>query len=81
MIWYGPTLDGKIPSPSESTGVDPDRRESVLWWGKIRGTRIDFANDKRLIVGNMFAVMFRNVSLAPESWNHPLGDSRNAWDG
>ncbi|KAJ4171203.1 hypothetical protein NW754_007349 [Fusarium falciforme] len=79
QIWYGPTLNGSIPDPSVSTGTDPKLASDQLWWGKLRGSLIAFALQKRFIVGNMFAVMLKDPSLAPDSWNHPLANSTDAW--
>ena len=78
-IWYGPTLDGAIPTPAEDNGAGWNRPKHQLWWGKIRGTRIEFANMKRDIVGNMAAVAFKDTKFAPPVWNHALGKGENAW--
>lgn len=79
MIWYGPTLDGSIPDPSVSTGTDQNLQSGQLWWGKLRGTALGFIMGKREIVGNYFAVMLKDPSLASTNWNHPLGKSSDAW--
>lgn len=78
-IWYGPTIDGNIPSPAKDNGAGYQRPRNQLWWGKIRGTRIEFAGVKRDIIGNMFAVAHKDLKLAPPSWIHPLGKGENAW--
>jgi feruloyl esterase len=72
-IWYGPTLDGSIPDPATDNGANPERPSHQLWWGKLRGTRIEFANVKRDIVGNILALSYKDPSLAPPSWNHRAG--------
>jgi feruloyl esterase len=80
MIWYGPTLNGSFVDPSLSTGTDPNRPSSQLWWGKIRGVSLAFVMSKREIVGNYLAVVFKDTSLAPENWNHALGNGTSAWE-
>lgn len=78
-IWYGPTITGDIPDPAEDNGAGYKRPEHQLWWGKIRGTRIEFANTKRDIIGNLLALVYKDPKLAPPFWDHPLGKGENGW--
>lgn len=78
-IWYGPTIDGTIPPPATDNGTAINRPAGQLWWGKIRGTRIDFDKFPRDIGGGMLAIANDDVSLASPLWKHPLGRSHNRW--
>jgi feruloyl esterase len=39
-IWYGPTTDGTVPSPSVDNGFHVVRSANHLWWGVPRGTAL-----------------------------------------
>ncbi|MEP6652223.1 MAG: tannase/feruloyl esterase family alpha/beta hydrolase [Myxococcales bacterium] len=41
-IWYGPTIDGKVPSPAADNGYDSRGAlaPNQLWFGLSRGTRL-----------------------------------------
>lgn len=78
-IWYGPTLDGSCPDPAQDNGASYQLAPRQLWWGKLRGTRIDFSDYPRHVSGGMLAVAHRDVSLASPLWDHPLGRGRNRW--
>ena len=78
-IWYGPTLDGKVPDPSIDNGTNATRPDHQVWWGKIRGTRIDFADKPRIVSGSHLAVALADPSLAPPEWKDPKGRNQNGW--
>jgi hypothetical protein len=42
MIWYGPTTNGRVPSPSQDNGFAPrgDLASGQLWFGLARGARL-----------------------------------------
>jgi hypothetical protein len=72
-------VDGTCPPPAINNGASHTLSEGQLWWGKIRGTRIDFSASPRHVSGGMLAVAHRDPSLASPLWNHPLGPSSNRW--
>ncbi|CAK7233309.1 hypothetical protein SEUCBS140593_008559 [Sporothrix eucalyptigena] len=78
-IWYGPTIDGNIPDPAVDNGSHYKLSPNQLWWGKIRGTRIDFAGRPRDIGGGWLANVFSDPAYASSLWNHPLGEAKNKW--
>ena len=78
-IWYGPTKDGSIPDPAEDNGAGWELSPNQLWWGKIRGTRIDYAGQPRHVAGGWMAVAYADPTLGSSLWNHALGKGKNRW--
>ena len=77
-IWYGPTKNGEIPDPESNNGAGWKLSDGQVWWGKIRGTKIEFAGQPRDIGGGFLPNVF-DPKLASPLWNHPLGKSENSW--
>ncbi|RDW75438.1 hypothetical protein BP6252_06580 [Coleophoma cylindrospora] len=78
-IWYGPTLDGEIPEPSDDNGSSCPRSKNQLFWGKIRGTRIEYTTIARGAATGLLALALQDSSLASPNWNHPTGVGRDNW--
>ncbi|KAI0127866.1 Tannase/feruloyl esterase [Xylariales sp. AK1849] len=78
-IWYGPTMDGSIPDPEDDNGAGWHLAPNQLWWGKIRGTRIDYAGQPRHIGGGWLANAHADPTLASPLWDHALGKGQNKW--
>ena len=78
-IWYGPTIDGSIPDPKEDNGALCPLRENQLFWGKIRGTRIEVSREPRAAATGLLALSFQDSSLASANWEHTTGSGRDIW--
>lgn len=78
-IWYGPTLDGGIPDPAQDNGSGYQLSKNQLWWGKLRGTRIDFSTIVREAATGILALSFQDSSLASPAWVHPTGCGQDRW--
>ncbi|CAM1509689.1 Fc.00g000240.m01.CDS01 [Cosmosporella sp. VM-42] len=78
-IWYGPTLDGSVPDPHEDNGSFCPLRDNQLFWGKLRGTRIDYTAVIRPVSTGLLALAYQDPSIASPNWDHPAGKGRDAW--
>jgi pimeloyl-ACP methyl ester carboxylesterase len=78
-IWYGPTLDGTIPDPSQDNGSRCPRAKNQLYWGRLRGTRIDYATFARQESTGLLALSLQDCSVASPTWLHPTGNGKDAW--
>ena len=78
-IWYGPTLDGSVPSPNLDNGATCPLRPNQLFWGKNRGTVIDYTTFARPAATGLLALALQNANLASPNWTHPTGTGRDEW--
>ena len=78
-IWYGPTVDGLVPSPAVDNGTSCPLRPNQLFWGKIRGTRIDYTTFARPAATGLLALAMQDSSVASANWDHSLGKGRDRW--
>ncbi|KAJ4132404.1 hypothetical protein NW754_015220 [Fusarium falciforme] len=62
-IWYGVTADGSYPDPAEDNGSGLVRPETQVYWGKLRGVRLQFVTSPSVVPGIFFPVAFLNESL------------------
>ena len=78
-IWYGPTIDGSIPDPSDDNGTLCPLRPNQLFWGKMRGTRLEHLTVPRRAATGLLALSLKDSSLASANWDHPTGKGQDKW--
>jgi pimeloyl-ACP methyl ester carboxylesterase len=78
-IWYGPTTDGSIPDPSTDNGTLCPLRPNQLFWGKIRGTRLQHLTVPRAAATNLLALALGDASVASPNWDRGGGKGQDSW--
>lgn len=77
-IWYGPTIDGTVPSPDVDNGVNIFRSPRQVWWGTPRGASLarilNFTLSKDQTALNM-----QNASYAGTNFINATGNGQDAW--
>jgi len=88
-IWYGPTVDGRVPAPSEDNGFDRRGRlaPGQLWFGLARGTLLSgqplwdgLAGDKPFPVAtDQVALVLGDAAYAQTNFENETGSGMNEW--
>ncbi|HUA24941.1 MAG TPA: tannase/feruloyl esterase family alpha/beta hydrolase [Steroidobacteraceae bacterium] len=93
-IWYGPTIDGSVPSPAIDNGFDTKRGGKRIWYGYPRGTSLYNAIFSKLFQTNagvanrtgpfthgtdMLALIMQDARLASTNFRNASGDGVDGW--
>ncbi|KAH6628992.1 Tannase/feruloyl esterase [Boeremia exigua] len=75
-IWYGTTVDGSVPDVAEDNGMSLVRPAHQLYWGKARGSRLQYVNTLCQVPGFLWPVCFLNRTLGDPGY---FEGGTNAW--
>ncbi|KAH7240459.1 tannase and feruloyl esterase-domain-containing protein [Fusarium solani] len=75
-IWYGVTVDGSVPDVAEDNGMNLVRPANQLYWGKARGSQLQFVNTLCQVPGLTWPVIFLNRTLGDPSY---FEGGQNVW--
>lgn len=84
-FWYGPTVDGSVPSPAKANGFSATLAPDQLWFGPTRGTVLMMADSHNgkakpiSISAHITALIAGDGKLAPPTFVNRHANGADGW--
>ncbi|MGJ7501094.1 tannase/feruloyl esterase family alpha/beta hydrolase [Variovorax sp. ZT5P49] len=79
-MWYGPTTDGSVPSPSVDNGLGPTLGANQIWFGWPRGSNLTVTSvSTNGLHFDQLALFLQDPTRAGSSFVNATGNGANRW--
>jgi tannase/feruloyl esterase len=80
-MWYGPTTDGSVPSPSVDNGLGTTLASKQVWYGFPRGVNLSAAANPNPfpLAADMIALYLQDPTWTGTNFVNATGNGANRW--